>query len=185
MQRRISPPGNQPDGTHWPVLYSRLYVSTLGGGTVYRPAGWRESREGREITISRHLADNGYQVVLLKTSALLGDKTPDAAVLPMARVSDDAEFWEFKRLTAQATNAQEFAQRGIREGKKQAPTIVLYLSENITEIGGMASVNRGILNALRYDVHRNVQRVVVLDHMGWMWTLRREELEDGQRFPEL
>jgi len=100
-------------------------------------------------------------------------------------VGEGSEFWEFKRLTEGATNAQEYAQRSVREGKKQAGTIVPFLSEDVTALGGLNAINHGVLNALRYDVQGKIERVVVLERTGAMQILSRGELENGQRFSEL
>jgi len=135
------------------------------------------------MTVARLLVDHGYDVVLLPPTRTPEVKTPDAVVIPS--VGEGSEFWEFKRLTEGATNAQEYAQRSIREGKKQAGTVVLFLSEDVTPLGGLNAINRGVLNALRYDVQRRVEKVVVLERTGAMQTLSREELENGQRFSEL
>jgi hypothetical protein len=135
------------------------------------------------MTVARLLVDHGYDVVLLPPSRTLDVKTPDAVVIPS--VGEGSEFWEFKRLTEGATNAQEYAQRSVREGKKQAGTIVLFLSEDVTALGGLNAINRGVLNALRYDVQGKIERVVVLERTGAMQILSRGELENGQRFSEL
>lgn len=112
-----------------------LIVSDIGGGAVYKPPRWRESHTGREMTVAHLLADNGYDIVLLPPSGTPDVKTPDAIGIPAASQGGNPEFWEFKRLTTGATNAQEYAQRSIREGKKQARTAALFLSEDVTPLG--------------------------------------------------
>ncbi|MCU0428060.1 MAG: hypothetical protein MUF71_20805 [Candidatus Kapabacteria bacterium] len=79
---------------------------------------------GQELVIATHLANNGYNVRLLATSKEVSVKTPDA-FLQSNHISG---FAEFKMITESATNIPLAVQRQLRNGKKQASWIILYIA---------------------------------------------------------
>ena len=166
------PSGNPPGGV-WPSDLALVYTSQTGK-SVWREVGHFESESGGEIRIARHLADSGYDVVLRGTMRAPEVVTPDAWVIGAGRV----EPWELKRISTRARNVQGAVQHALREGKYQAPQVVVFLDRVVTE----HEVNAGMAAAMRADLGKRLRSVIFVRQDGTIQVITREAYYSGQRF---
>ena len=69
--------GVPPEGEKWAERYTRPYVSSTAGA-VYAPAGWQEAPGSEELTIAKHLPDNGIDVAFREIRSETNARHPDA-----------------------------------------------------------------------------------------------------------
>ncbi len=75
--RSPRPLGVPPEGEKWAERYTRPYVSSTAGA-VYAPAGWQEAPGSEELTIAKHLPDNGIDVAFREIRSETNARHPDA-----------------------------------------------------------------------------------------------------------
>ncbi len=145
------------------------------GATVEEEELFAESK-GNERIIAQHLANAGYNVLLLASSSLVSVKTPDARL----QQADNLELAEFKSITEDAQNIPLAIQRQLRNGKKQAAFVIVYI--NNTRATPL-HINQGVRVALFNDIAlQELQKITIISYDGRIETLTRKELNDGQRF---
>jgi hypothetical protein len=145
------------------------------GATVEEEELFVESK-GNERIIAQHLANAGYNVLLLASSSLASVKTPDARL----QQADNLELAEFKSITEDAQNIPLAIQRQLRNGKKQAASVIVYI--NNTRATSL-HINQGVRVALFNDIAlQELQKITIISYDGRIETLTRKELNDGQRF---
>lgn len=171
------PPGTMPDGQPWPEGYVIDYQNLQTGAAVFAPLNWREDRVGQERRIAQLLADTGRDVVFVLKAVGHGVKYPDAFVIE----DSAASLWEFKSLIS-GKNYVTFAQRSIREGSRQAPTVLLFFGDEDADPDIIEDINRGIATALLFDRSSRLKRVALLHSTGDLQVRSREDFLNGKVF---
>lgn len=82
--------------------------------------------------------------------------------------------------TEDAQNIPLAIQRQLRNGKKQAASVIVYI--NNTRATSL-HINQGVRVALFNDIAlQELQKITIISYDGRIETLTRKELNDGQRF---
>jgi Contact-dependent growth inhibition CdiA C-terminal domain len=114
-------------------------------------------------TIALMLVKHGYRVVLLGNEP---EVTSADATL-------NDEIWEFKTIS-EATNLRNRVQGDIKNGKRQAPNILIF----INQVYVAREITKGIYNAIKFDVKKTAQRIGILFQDGSLIIIERAEVLD-------
>jgi hypothetical protein len=146
------------------TLYIKEYYDfdTHGFVVIHKTHGLNEL-EGNK-TIALLLAKQGYRVVLQPN--MLGMSTPDASI--------NEEIWEFKTIW-QATNLKNRVQLDIKNGKKQAVNVIIF----IAQLYNVDDIILGIYNAVKYDKKEIIQKIGILFEDGKLLIIERVEVIDN------
>ncbi len=168
--RSPRPLGVPPEGEKWAERYTRPYVSSTGGA-VYAPAGWHEAPGSEELTIAKHLADNGIDVAFREITGETNARNPDAFL----NRHKGWETWEFKHQTERAINPVRNISQLLREGKKQSPRVLVFVDRELTGRGEMLD---GIKSAFINDFRKELAIVCIISKSGKIAYYRRGEGND-------
>jgi hypothetical protein len=152
------------------------YENPGSGGSVRKPDGWKGTRG--ELVIARRLADHGFTLELQKVTHTSGVTTADARVVG----GDDAETWEFERLTPAAGKTTHATYGALRQAKYQAGVVVYYIDNDAAL---MADIALGVFNAFRRDAGGLLRCVLLMHRDGRIQTVTQENWNvEAQRLEE-
>jgi SPP1 gp7 family putative phage head morphogenesis protein len=152
------PLGVPPGGETWAQRYTRPYVSNTGAA-VFAPAGWHEAPSSDELTIAKHLADNGIDVTFREISTAKNARNPDAFL----NRHKGWETWEFKRQTDKATNPIRSISQTIRAGKSQAHNVLVLIDNRRTRSDDIIG---GVISAIAADTAHEINNIGIITVTG-------------------
>ena len=134
--------------------YKITHISPISDGRVMEPRHYKESTGGRERNTAQLLSVQGWDVYLRNKDELPSVTSFDSYV----DRGDGREDWQFKRITSSANFTLEKIRRTIREGKRQAERVALFIdSTNVS----WDIIEDGVRNAYRRDKNGFIKTIIV------------------------
>ena len=146
------------------TIYIKEYYDfdTQGFVVIHKAHGLNEIEGNKTIAIL--LAKLGFRVALLANMPNV--PTPDATV--------NEDIWEFKTIS-KATNLKNRVQLDIKNGKRQASNILIFIAQRYN----IDDIRAGIYKAVKFDVKEMIQRIGILFQDGRLILIERIEILDS------
>lgn len=143
--------------------YNKIFfdMETNGFVVAHKQHGQYELIGNKKIALL--LVKHGYRVVLLGNEP---EVTSADATL-------NDEIWEFKTIS-EATNLRNRVQGDIKNGKRQAPNILIF----INQVYEAREITKGIYNAIKFDEKKIVKRIGILFQDANLIIVERAEVLD-------
>lgn len=145
------------------VTHIKEYYSHETGGflVIHREHGVNEVEGNRVVALM--LIKHGFRIVL---------QGNEPTVISADAMLDDEE-WEFKTIS-EAKNLSNRVQRDIKNGKRQAANILIF----INQLYNTNDITKGIYNAIKFDEKEMVQKIAILFQNGNLIIVERAEILD-------
>lgn len=145
------------------ATYIKEYYNQESDGflVIHRKHGEGEIEANKMIGLM--LAKHGYRVVLKANQPSV--RSADATL--------NDKIWEFKTIS-DAKNLSNRVQGNIKNGKKQAANILIF----INQLYNANDITKGIYNAIKFDKDEAAQKMAILFQSGKLIIIERAEVLD-------